>query len=73
MTRLDIPARVVVESDRTLAIIVGGVSLPVSRVSEWQISYLQSAHDHEEARAAHIMSGKPGPGGMYPEGWGAGQ
>jgi len=64
MNKLDIPARVVVASDRTLSVIVGGGSVPVSRVSEWQIEYLLSAHVHEEARAQHIMAGEPGPGGI---------
>ena len=69
MNKLDIPARVVVASDRMLTVIVGGVSVPVARISQYQIEYLLSAHVHEEARAAHIMGGEPGPGGMYPAGW----
>lgn len=62
--KLDIPARVVITDDRTLTVIVGGVSVPVARVSAWQIEYLLSAHIHAEARAEHIMSGEPGPGGI---------
>lgn len=64
MILIDMPARVVVCSDRLLTVIVGGVSVPVARISEWQIEYLLSAHVHEEARAQHIMSGEPGPGGI---------
>jgi len=69
MPKLDIPARVVVTSDRMLAVIVDGLSVPITQVSRYQIDQMLSAHVHAEARAAHIMSGEPGPGGMYPEGW----